>query len=132
VTFHGFRPNSFDYIAHADALLMPSLYEGLPYTALEAMSLGTPLIASRVGGLAEILKDGQTALLVEPRNTSQLAAAVAKLARDEPLAGRLRAAAADDVAARFSASAMARQYLEAFEDALAAQRAERPRASTAG
>jgi len=50
-------------LAHIDALIMPSLHEGLPYTVLEAMSMGVPIIASRVGGVAEVLEDGETAVL---------------------------------------------------------------------
>ncbi len=65
VRFLGFKENIYDYLAHVDALIMPSRHEGLPYTILETMSLGTPIIASRVGGLAEVLEDGKTALLVE-------------------------------------------------------------------
>ena len=56
VRFLGFKKNVYDYMAHCDALIMPSLHEGLPYTVLEAMSLGLPVIASRVGGLAEVLE----------------------------------------------------------------------------
>ncbi len=51
-------------MASADALIMPSLHEGLPYTLLEAMSLGLPVVASDVGGLAEVLRNEETGLLV--------------------------------------------------------------------
>jgi glycosyltransferase involved in cell wall biosynthesis len=119
VSFHGFRNNSYDYVAHADALLMPSLHEGLPYTALEAMALRTPIIASRVGGLAEALDDGRTAMLVPPKEPADLAAAIAHLASSPALAKRLRDEAYEDVGNRFSARTMGLQYVRVFADALA-------------
>jgi len=66
VKFLGFKENIFHYLAHIDTLVMPSIHEGLPYTILEAMSLGIPIIASQVGGLEEVLEDGRTAYLVSP------------------------------------------------------------------
>ena len=117
VTFHGFRANSYDYIAHAEALLMPSRHEGLPYTALEAMALETPLIASRVGGLAEACRHESTALLVSPENPEELAAAIEKLHADHALGWRLRESARHDVQTRFSADTMARRYLEVLSEA---------------
>lgn len=72
VRFLGFKENVFDYLAHLDVLIMPSLHEGLPYTILEAMSLGVPIIASRVGGMAEVLEDGATAILVRPTDVKGL------------------------------------------------------------
>jgi glycosyltransferase involved in cell wall biosynthesis len=122
VAFHGFRNNSYDYVAHADALLMPSLHEGLPYTALEAMALRTPIIASRVGGLAEALEHGRTALLIPPKQPGKLAGAIAELASSPALADRLRNEAWEDVTKRFSARAMAIQYVSVFEAALAQRR----------
>ncbi|MDP2325609.1 MAG: glycosyltransferase, partial [Gammaproteobacteria bacterium] len=83
VRFLGFRQNIYDYLAHVDALIMPSHHEGLPYTVLEAMSLATPIIASRVGGLAEVLVAGETALLVEPADVGGWAAAMRSLMQQE-------------------------------------------------
>lgn len=81
VHFLGFRRNVYDYVAHCDVLLIPSLYEGLPYTLLEAMALGAPIVASRVGGLAEVLQDGITALLTPPGDPAAIAHAIAELHR---------------------------------------------------
>jgi L-malate glycosyltransferase len=114
VSFLGFRDNIYDYIAHADALLMPSLHEGLPYTILEAMALRTPILATRVGGLAEVLVDEETALLFEPAKESSIADAVARLCQDSGLRHSLTARALDDLRKRFSAEAMADQYLSLF------------------
>lgn len=89
VTFHGFRQNIHDYMAHATALLMPSLHEGLPYTILEAMSLGVPIVASDVGGLHEILADRETARLVTVGDTLGLAGAIDDLLADPAEAAAL-------------------------------------------
>ena len=112
--FLGFRDNVYDYIAHADALLMPSLHEGLPYTILEAMALRTPILATRVGGLAEVLVDGETALLFEPGEAGAIADAIARLCQNSSLPHSLAARALDDVRTRFSAEAMADKYVGLF------------------
>ena len=64
---------------------MPSLHEGLPYVLLEAMSFGVPIVASRVGGLAEVLRHDETGLLVEVGDVGGLARALARLAGDPDL-----------------------------------------------
>lgn len=114
VRFVGFRRNVYDYIAHADALLMPSLHEGLPYTVLEAMSLGTPVLAARVGGLAEILVHEHTALLFQAADADAIAACVATFTASPSLRYALAAAASAVCVTRFSADAMAERYLELF------------------
>lgn len=115
VSFIGFRNNVYDYIAHADALLMPSRHEGLPYTLLEALSLGTPVIASRVGGLAEVLTDRQTALLVEPGNQTELAKAVRNLVSAPELREQLVRNGRDLVREKFTAGEMTRRYRLLFQ-----------------
>jgi glycosyltransferase involved in cell wall biosynthesis len=118
VHFLGFRRNVYDYIAHCHALLMPSLHEGLPYTLLEAMALGTPLIASRVGGLAEVLQDGVTALLIPPGDATALAQAIVRLHDDPELRRRLGEHAQRLQQARYSLEAMAARYLGVYRRAL--------------
>jgi len=116
VTFHGFRTNSYDFIAHADCLLMPSLHEGLPYTVMEAMALGTPIVASRVGGLAEVLVDGQTALLIPPNDAEALALAIRTLHADPTRRAALRERALAEVNEKLSARTMAAAYIAAFTE----------------
>ncbi|MBC8424200.1 glycosyltransferase family 4 protein [bacterium] len=111
VLFHGFRRNVYDWLAHLDVLLMPSLHEGLPYTLLEAMSLGAAVVASRVGGLAEVLEDGRTGLLVEVGDEAGIAAAVARLAADPQLRASLGGAAAREQRARYTLETMTEAYL---------------------
>jgi glycosyltransferase involved in cell wall biosynthesis len=121
VRFHGFQRDILDWIAHLDALLMPSLHEGLPYTLLEAMSLGVPVIASRVGGLAEVLEQERTALLVEVGDAAGLADALARLAGDPGLGRRLGEAAALEQREHYTLARMVDDYLEVYAAAAAAR-----------
>ena len=110
----GFRRNVYDYIAHCDALLMPSLHEGLPYTLLEAMALGTPIVASRVGGLAEVLQDNDTALLTPPRDAASIALAIARLHNDRGLCSRLGEGSRRLQQRKYSLEAMTQSYLAIY------------------
>ena len=114
----GFRRNVYDYIAHCDALLIPSLHEGLPYTLLEGMALGVPIVASRVGGLAEVLEDEATAILIEPGDARGLADAIRRLKEDASLAARLGAGAQRLQRSSYSLDAMADRYLGVYREAL--------------
>jgi len=108
-------------LAAADVVAMPSLAEGLGVAAIEAMAAGRPVIASRIGGLPELIDDGAQGILVPPGDAAALAAALARCLDDAALrerlggAGRLRAGA-------FSTLAMARGTEAVYERALAARR----------
>ena len=115
----GFRRNALDYIAHCDVLLMPSLHEGVPYVLLEAMALGVPVVASRVGGLAEIIENDATGLLVPPRNVQALAEAIQRMYADEGLRARIGRSAQALQTARYSVDAMTSRYMQVYEDLLA-------------
>ncbi len=117
VDFHGFQRNALDWMAHLDALLMPSLHEGLPYTLLEAMSLGLPIVASRVGGLAEVLGDKESGLLVPVGDTDDLGRAVAQLAHHRDLAQRLGKGAAGAQREGYSLASMVASYVAVFAEA---------------
>lgn len=100
-------------VAAADCAVVPSLYEPFGMVALEAMALGTPVVASDVGGLAEIITDDATGLLVTPGDPLPLAAAIGRVLRDPVLATRL-AEAARGVATRHSWPLLARRTVEAY------------------
>ena len=80
ITFLGFRDDVARCLAAADVAVLPSLHEGLGVAALEAMAAGRPVVASRVGGLAEVVVDGETGRLVPAGDAAALGAALDELA----------------------------------------------------
>ena len=82
VIFAGYRDDVEAIIAASDLLVMPSLREGFGDPLIEAMALRRPVIASRVGGMVEIVRDGETGLLVSPGDPGALARSVINLLRD--------------------------------------------------
>lgn len=97
-----------------DALAVPSRSEGAPLAVLEAMDAGVPIVASRVGGIPEQVRDGREALLVSPGNPTELARALLRVLYDRPLAARLTLAAKVRVDACFSYPAMLRQIEDLY------------------
>lgn len=85
-------------LAEAGIVLIPSRSEGLPMVLLEAMSYGRAIVATRVGGIPELLSDDVDGVLVAPRDEHALVTATAELARDSPRVERLGAAARRRVA----------------------------------
>jgi glycosyltransferase involved in cell wall biosynthesis len=75
-------------MAGASALIQPSFYEGFGFPPLEAMALGTPVIAARAASLPELC--GDAAILFDPRSADELAARIRELLADAPLRSRLR------------------------------------------
>jgi glycosyltransferase involved in cell wall biosynthesis len=96
VTFVGMasRHEMPGYLAAADIVVVPSIHydgyvDGLPNVALEAMAAGKPLVATRVGGLPQLVQSGENGLLVDERDSDALADAIVTLARDPDLRSRL-------------------------------------------
>jgi len=81
----------------ADAAVLSSAWENFPHTAVEALAVGTPVIATAVGGVPEVVVDGENGLLVPPGDSEALAAAIRRYVGDDALQGRARAAAAASV-----------------------------------
>lgn len=112
VIFEGAQANVYPYFAKADIFLLPSLYEGMPITLIEAMGSGLPIVATAVGGVPDMLTDGQSAALTDI-SSEAVADAVCRLLESEKLRERYgRAAAADSE--RFSAKIMAEKYVEVY------------------
>ena len=112
VRFLGSQSNVYPYLKDADIFLLPSKYEGMPMTIIEAMGTGLPVVATAVGGVPDMLKQEQSGLLTacEP---DAVAEAVIRLAKDPALRERLGRAAKQE-SRRFSAETMAERYCAAY------------------
>jgi len=77
------------YLTASDCVVLPSLMDGLPVTALEAMSCRVPVLATKVGGTPEVVKDGKNGFLLEPKRPKPMAKKVIQLLRDEKLRKRM-------------------------------------------
>jgi len=121
-------PNAL--FAAADLLVNPArVDEAFGRAACEALTVGCPVVSTRVGGVVEALTDGETALLVEPDSPPALAAAIERLLGAPPLAERLARAGADDVSRRFD-PAVGQPVFDAAVAAALAARADRSLKST--
>lgn len=116
IRFLGYRADVTPVYDAADAIVLPSLSEGLPNVALEAMAHGRPVIASAVGGVPEVVDDGATGLLVPPGEPGPLARALIALLRDDGLRAALGAAGRARVETRFSVAARAARILSLYDD----------------
>jgi glycosyltransferase involved in cell wall biosynthesis len=94
----GTREDVLRLFRAVDAVLLTSAWESMPHTLLEALAVGTPVVATDVGGVPEVVRDGENGLLVPARDVDALAAAIERLARDDQLRAALTAAAAPSVA----------------------------------
>jgi glycosyltransferase involved in cell wall biosynthesis len=101
VRFEGAQPRSrvLELFAAADASVLSSSWENFPHTVVEALAVGTPVIATATGGVAEVVRDGENGLLVPVGDVDALAAAIARYLADGALQERLRASATASVAA---------------------------------
>ncbi len=118
VRFHGFEPAIHERMASLDLLVIPSLHEGLPYVLLEAMYLKVPVIASRVGGLREVLERDACGVLVAANEPVTLAVAIEQLYRNSGLRSRLAEKAHTVVRRQFLAGDMVRQYDQLYRQLL--------------
>ena len=100
VTFLGAQPREriVELFHAADATILASSWENFPHTVVEALAVGTPVLAMQAGGVAEVVHDGVNGLLVAAGDTAALAEAVRRYFSDDELRERLRGAAAASVA----------------------------------
>jgi glycosyltransferase involved in cell wall biosynthesis len=116
VSFEGWSDRVGDYLAAFDLFILPSNKEGIGGILLDAMDRALPIIASRVGGLPEIVKDGDNGILIDPRSPEQLEQAILRL-YDDPDLRRSMGARGREFSGDFTAEAMAQQYLELYREA---------------
>ncbi|MGH9434257.1 MAG: glycosyltransferase [Terriglobia bacterium] len=113
VMFLGRRTDVPEILKCSDLSVLPSWAEGLPNVVMESVAVGTPVVATRVGGTPEIIEDEVSGLLVPPRDPAALAAAIIRLLEDPELAARMASKAIETLRERFSFSRMI-QELEAL------------------
>jgi glycosyltransferase involved in cell wall biosynthesis len=118
VTLAGQQSDMAAAYAAMDIFVLPSLNEGLPMTILEAMAASRPVVATRVGAIPDVVREGQTGLLVNPRDTAGLQDALAQLLAAPELGCRLAAQAHEWVHRHYTAEAMAMQYRQMYDMAL--------------
>ena len=132
VIFTGWRPDALEILSTMDVLVHPSLSEGFGRAVLEAMALGKPVCASRVGGLRESIRDGENGFSIPPGDVEALRERLAQLLDDADLRARFGRAARKTVEERFLIAEKVRQFEDfAIELADGARRGNRefPRAT---
>ena len=108
------RADCRELLQHADAFLLPSATEGFGLAALEAMACATPVVASAVGGLPEVIRSGQTGLLVDPRDENAWVDAVLSVLTQPQWAADLGAAARAEALTRFGQAAGLERWLGVY------------------
>jgi N-acetyl-alpha-D-glucosaminyl L-malate synthase BshA len=119
VLFVGQVPNIADYLSVADLLLLPSETESFGLAALEAMACETPVIATRVGGLPEVVRDGETGYLVEVGDTRTMAERAVEVLSDEKRRQEMGARGREWAVERFNTEIVIPQYEKLYERVVA-------------
>ena len=102
VNFVGYRENLQEIYAHFDLFLLTSDREGLPNCILEAMAMGIPVVSTKVGGVGELMREGETGFMLPAGDVASLASAVLTLLDDDQLRQRMGRAGRDRVEQEFS------------------------------
>lgn len=117
-----------DYYASCDVVAVPSVIDaagnvdGLPLVLLEAMASGTPVVASCVGGIPDVVRDGLTGLLVPPGDEEALGAALVRVLQDTSLRATLGAQAQQEISAHYSIESIARRFEALYRECCHASR----------
>jgi glycosyltransferase involved in cell wall biosynthesis len=115
----GFQRRIRGWYAAFDASLLASANEGTPVVAIESLAAGRPVVATRAGGTATVVTDGESGFLLPVGDVEGLASRLVELARDPDLRGRLGRAGAEDVRARFATARMADELEAVYRRLLA-------------
>lgn len=114
VIFAGLRRDVPRWLQAMDAFALPSLSEGLPLTVLEAMAARLPVVASNVGALPELVEEGSTGFLVEPKQEAALAERLGRLIANQSLAKAFGEQARRKVECEYSLNRMLRRYADLY------------------
>lgn len=118
VVFAGYQQQMAPFYRGCDLVVMPSLSEGMPNVALEAMAFGKALVATRVGGVPEVVLDGETGVLVAPADPGDLAAGMLRLLDQPELLVRYGAAGRERIESEFSPENRARKLIGLYHELL--------------
>ena len=119
VEYAGEQQNVVEVLSRASVFLLPSATESFGLAALEAMACEVPVVASRVGGLPEVIDDGETGYLRAPDDIDGMAASVLQLISDQGLHDRIATAARHSAVTRYSADRVVPMYERAYEQLMA-------------
>ena len=118
VSFLGQRDDVPELLAACDLFVLPSLYEGMPVSVLEAMAAGKPVIATNVGGTDEVVINENTGVLLPPMNAAALATSITRLLADRALAARLAENGRKRATEMFSIESMVRGVTNVYDEVL--------------
>ena len=121
-SFVGKQPRIADYLSASDVLLLPSEQESFGLAALEAMACEVPVIASRVGGIPEVVDDGATGCLAEVGDIERMSACAARLLTNEELRREMGRRARESAVSRYSTDLVIPQYIDFYERVVAASK----------
>jgi len=117
-SFVGKQPRIVDYLSVSDVLLLPSEQESFGLAALEAMACEVPVIASRVGGIPEVITDGETGFLSEVGDVDKMAEDATRLLNDNDLRRTMGERARDSALSRYRTDVVIPQYIDFYEKVL--------------
>jgi N-acetyl-alpha-D-glucosaminyl L-malate synthase BshA len=118
-SFVGKQPRIVDYLSVSDVLLLPSEQESFGLAALEAMACEVPVIASRVGGIPEVVTDGETGFLSEVGDVEKMAADAANLLANDTFRTDMGKRARESAISRYRTDVVIPQYINFYEQVLA-------------
>ena len=118
VVFKGHVNNIVDYLNAGDIFVLPSLQEGMPNSLLEAMACGMSVVATKIGGVEDIVKDGYNGLLVKPGDAQDLAKGILKLIKDSDMRKRLSDNAHKTILEHYSLESVVPKYLKLYKEVL--------------
>jgi glycosyltransferase involved in cell wall biosynthesis len=116
LVFAGYRSQDevAEYLRGSDIFILPSFAEGVPVSLMEAMASGVPVVATNVGGVAELVESERTGLLVPPADSAALAQAIARYQDDHELRQRVASQGRERVIQQFNVEIEGQKLLELF------------------